>query len=662
MSKRLFTLYLLLFWSISLFAQSINSITTNPAQPNSGSATTLVVDGWLPNPCWYIAGTSSSWSGNVVTVRIDFNYNSGQICPAALVPFTQNVFLGTLAAGNYTARIVNHDTNALMFTFTFAVQQYGGSSCGTPGGLTTSSITSTSASVIWNAVAGATNYTLEYRIAGGIWAPRGTYSTPTWVTLGSSLINFSLSSNTAYEWRVRANCAGSVSSSWATASFTTLPGACIAPTVSQLTITNIGNSTATVTCTKSAPNYRFRWRKAGTNDAWVWQSNASTSNFRNLANLLSCTTYEVQCQLGCSGGSVSGFSASQIFTTTGPGCTTCNAPTTAQLSASNITQTSATLNCTAPGNAWDWQYRVLGSATWTAVTSSTNTFINLSSLSPATTYEYQGAVRCNGSNAWSTWSASKTFTTSSNQGFSNNEPCGATVITPTIGCSLQGLSTVNATQTTNPPAPVFESCPTTNMRDIWVRIPMPAGGVRVTTIAGSLTDIVVAVYAGDACQQLSAFGCVDDTNSDLMPDFQITGSVSSVWLRIWGYNGATGNFYICVEPLNGLNTDTNETKFMVNATEDRDASKMNTSENKMRLHPVPTQGPLTLVWHAIPGVSYTAEVYDLAGRLSYSHPEYTANNQEELLRLDLAELPKGAYVLRLVSATGLQQAPFIKAE
>lgn len=91
----------------------------------------------------------------------------------------------------------------------------------------------------------------------------------------------------------------------------------------------------------------------------------------------------------------------------------CTAPTTSQISATNITSNSASMNCSLSGvSKYDWRYRIYGSSNWTELNSTSSSSVNLSGLSSGTTYEFQVGVLCS-SGQWSVWSASKTFTTGS---------------------------------------------------------------------------------------------------------------------------------------------------------------------------------------------------------------------------------------------------------
>ena len=91
----------------------------------------------------------------------------------------------------------------------------GGGSCGTPGSLAAASITSSSATISWGAVSGATSYNVQYKTAAA-----ATYTNATVTT--TSLALSGLTANTAYVYNVRAVC-GTTTGSYSTqGTFTTL--------------------------------------------------------------------------------------------------------------------------------------------------------------------------------------------------------------------------------------------------------------------------------------------------------------------------------------------------------------------------------------------------------------------------------------------------------
>ncbi len=83
-----------------------------------------------------------------------------------------------------------------------------GGSCDTPVGLNVTNIKARTATLNWDAVAGASSYDVQVRAAGGTWSTDNTFNSTT-----NSLGINGTSKNANYEWRVRANC-GSESSTY----------------------------------------------------------------------------------------------------------------------------------------------------------------------------------------------------------------------------------------------------------------------------------------------------------------------------------------------------------------------------------------------------------------------------------------------------------------
>ncbi len=87
--------------------------------------------------------------------------------------------------------------------------------CTTPGGLASSAITSSGATVSWSAVSGATSYSVDYKLnSSGTWISATASTASTSVNLGG------LTASSLYDWRVNASCP-SGTTAFATAQFTT---------------------------------------------------------------------------------------------------------------------------------------------------------------------------------------------------------------------------------------------------------------------------------------------------------------------------------------------------------------------------------------------------------------------------------------------------------
>lgn len=95
----------------------------------------------------------------------------------------------------------------------------GGGTCGVPASLAASSITSSSATLGWGAVSGATSYNVRYKAT----------ASSTWTNTTSSATSLAvsgLSASTAYEFQVQAVCGANTSAYSSSATFTTAATSC----------------------------------------------------------------------------------------------------------------------------------------------------------------------------------------------------------------------------------------------------------------------------------------------------------------------------------------------------------------------------------------------------------------------------------------------------
>jgi hypothetical protein len=160
-----------------------------------------------------------SWSAVSGAISYDVDYkltSSGTWTNAATGTTNLSVNLSGLSqATTYDWRV---RTNCGSGSSAYSTSQFtSGSpaSCNAPGGLASSAVTTSSATVSWNAVSGALSYAVDYKTnASGTWINAASATTSTSVNLSG------LSSSTLYDWRVRTNCS-STNSAYSTAQFTT---------------------------------------------------------------------------------------------------------------------------------------------------------------------------------------------------------------------------------------------------------------------------------------------------------------------------------------------------------------------------------------------------------------------------------------------------------
>ena len=166
-------------------------------------------------------------------------------------------------------------------------------SCGTVTGLTSSSVGSTTATVSWTAVSGATSYSLQYRAVGS-----ATWTTVTTSATSSNLTGLTVS--TAYEFQVTSSCSGTLGTVSTLANFTTTAAAACG-TPASLASSSITSSSATVSwgAVTGASSYLVQYR-VSTSTTWTNSVTVTTAS-ATLTGLTASTAYQYQVTATCSG-------------------------------------------------------------------------------------------------------------------------------------------------------------------------------------------------------------------------------------------------------------------------------------------------------------------------------------------------------------------------
>ncbi len=356
----------------------------------------------------------------------------------------------------------------------------------------------------------------------------------------------------------------------------------------------------------------------------------------------------------------------------------CSIPT--NLSATSITANSTTVNWSAVSGATKYyvQARPSSSSTWTIAGYVTTAGASLSSLSANTSYVWQVRTDCsNGSSAFTT---SQSFTTLGSGGGgapSNDATCNATTLNANSSCSYTNGSNVGAT-----PSSSSTICNTYAPRDVWYKCAIPASGyVTFRTYANSLTDAMLAVYWGSACNSLTYIVCEDDNangNNSTMPVMTIVGTAGTMlWVRIWGYDDAVGSFKICALNYSSADNATFEGKvvylnkteetpvafdepaitnlsaetYEINDTEgleDRSETKTLIVATVGNIVPNPTSGFATLTYSVVKEGSVHIQVFDALGRSVLEQHTSEAPGAYQAT-LDLSAMTSDVYFVRFQS-------------
>ncbi len=219
------------------------------------------------------------------------------------------------------------------------------SGCGVPGGLSASSITSTSATLNWTSVSGFVSYNVQYRIVGA-----GSWTSTTSTTNSKAISGLTAASN--YEFQVQTVCSSTSSAFSGSGTFTTSgTGTCGVP--SGLSASSVTSSSATLnwTTVSGFVSYNVQYRIVG---AGSWTSTTSTTNSKAISGLTASANYEFQVQTVCSGSS-SAFSGSGTFTTSAASsCTTSYEPNNTSSAALTIPVNTDITSVISSSSDIDW--------------------------------------------------------------------------------------------------------------------------------------------------------------------------------------------------------------------------------------------------------------------------------------------------------------------
>ncbi len=195
-------------WEIIQIAGINPSLHNIAANGGNAIALKLVTEGLRMQPC-----SPGFISGRDAILNADVLFYGGQYSCAIMNAFARRGMGVGASQGSSSSRTDQ--------TVSFVGCTPG--ACNAPGGLTSSAITSNSATVGWTAVSGAVSYDVDFkRNVDAGWTIAATATTATSVNLTLP------SASTLYDWRVRTNCSSSISgytqAQFTTTAISTCPG------------------------------------------------------------------------------------------------------------------------------------------------------------------------------------------------------------------------------------------------------------------------------------------------------------------------------------------------------------------------------------------------------------------------------------------------------
>jgi len=134
--------------------------------------------------------------------------------------YTYDACMNMFTAGQAARMTASlNSTRASLLTSLGCTPPSGGGTCGTPGSLSATSVTATSATLNWGSVSGASSYNVRYKPTSS-----GTWTNTTSATTSKAVTG--LSGATAYEFQVQAVCSATTGSYSSSGNFTTSSSTC----------------------------------------------------------------------------------------------------------------------------------------------------------------------------------------------------------------------------------------------------------------------------------------------------------------------------------------------------------------------------------------------------------------------------------------------------
>jgi hypothetical protein len=311
----------------------------------------------------------------------------------------------------------------------------------------------------------------------------------------------------------------------------------------------------------------------------------------------------------------------------------CSAPsggscaTPASLTATSITQTSATLGWGAVSGAtsYNLQWKLSTSSTWTTVSGLTSTSYALSGLAAGNTYNYQVQAVC--SSGSSNYSSSASFTTQSAGGScadiqeANN--------TRTTAKNIAVNTNYTAQIATASDVDWYKFGNSTSNRNIKVNLTTLPFDYDVRLFRSS-TQVGISENAGTADEQIILNNATVSTNYTV---------------NVYGYNGAFSNTQCYT-----MRVSLSSTAWRTDGTTDGDVTEfdipVSLEELGFGMYPNPAINNLTVEVPLTADGDVQVSVVDATGKVSAQQNRFLAKG-DNLIEVDLSRLVTGVYYVQV---------------
>jgi hypothetical protein len=132
---------------------------------------------------------------------------------------------------------------------------------------------------------------------------------------------------------------------------------------------------------------------------------------------------------------------------------------------------------------------------------------------------------------------------------------------PCVAIPVDTVACAYANNSGFPGTGLVPNCSNYQGSDIWFKLVVPApGNLRFETDSGNLNDTGMSIWTGDDCNNLQRIACDDDAGEGYFSLLQLEGLPvgDTLYVQIFGYGGATGDFRLCIHPFQPVRLDSSE--------------------------------------------------------------------------------------------------------
>lgn len=575
-----------------------------------------------------------SWTAvaNAISYAVDYQLSGAATWTSATASTSSTSvnLTGLSASSTYNWRVratcAAGSGNYVQGSFTTAVV------CGAVSGLTSSALSLNGATISWAAVTSALSYDVDYQASGA--------ATWTNVATGTTALTANLSalaSGTTYNWRVRANCAAGAGN-YTQASFVTLSPC---GTVTGLASSAITSTSATISWTalSGATSYAVDYQVTGA-ATWTSVATATTALTANLTGLTASTGYSWRVRATCATGA--GAYATATFTTSAPASACASAYEANETQATAATISTNTAISAAIGSATDVDYYKV------VTTSAFNFSVTLTGL-PADydLYFYNSAGTQIGSSALGSTS-SETISLSNQaagtyyvrvigySGAFNTTTCySLNVATTAVAASCANALDNSTNGTTAGAATIAKNTNITGLintsTDVdYYKFTIATAGTITITLSTLPADYDLKLYKSNGTTQAG----VSQNTGTTSETINYTAAIGTYYVRVYGYSGAN-NATSCYTLRVATGTATKGAADELTAT----------AKKRLDVYPNPVANSLNVVLNGYEGVSQI-QLFDMNGKLMATERSAQLNT-----RIDMARLPKGMYLVKVITSS-----------